>query len=340
MKIETTTGVLHAGLASRSRTDKAASTRLERAAKLRVGSGAVRPALWRGRTRADPSGAASWCRLLARAPCRQGSPFGLASQRRIAFATLEMIRFLMETTGLPFGEVVREVSAMTVFTTHTPVAAGHDRFPAALVEEHLGKIREALHLSYEDFMGLGRIYPGDPNEPFCMTVLALKMSSPRQRCLLPCMVRSRVQDEAQPLFAHTTEENVPIGHINNGVHVQRLGRAPDAPALRPPPSDRLAWGRQRHLETWIGIGDTVAESPSSGRRGRSSESQRLINFRYGTGWLSLKRRLRTRLRHRPGNAGPGFKCTYDRLRPAVRHLQTLGPHLAGRRTADRAGQLE
>ena len=87
----------------------------------------------------------------------------------------------MESGSHPFGEVVRDVSAMTVFTTHTPVAAGHDRFPAQLVEEHLGKIREALHLSYEDFMGLGRVYPGDPNEPFCMTVLALRAVTLCQR---------------------------------------------------------------------------------------------------------------------------------------------------------------
>ena len=59
---------------------------------------------------------------------------------------------------------------------HDVVAAGHDRFPAAVVEEHLGKIRDALHLSYEDFMGLGRVYPADANELFCMTVLALKLS--------------------------------------------------------------------------------------------------------------------------------------------------------------------
>ena len=71
--------------------------------------------------------------------------------------------------------------AMTVFTTHTPVAAGHDRFPPPLVEEHLGTLREALHLSYDDFMGLGRVHPGDPNEPFCMTVLALKLVAARQR---------------------------------------------------------------------------------------------------------------------------------------------------------------
>src|SRR5262249_48913832 len=93
-----------------------------------------------------------------------------------AFATLEMTRSMMEASGLPFSEVVRDISGMTVFTTHTPVAAGHDRFPAPLVEEHLGKIREALHLSYEDFQGLGRVYPADHSEPFCMTVLALKLS--------------------------------------------------------------------------------------------------------------------------------------------------------------------
>ena len=119
---------------------------------------------------------------------------------------------------MPFGEVVRDVSAMTVFTTHTPVAAGHDRFPAPLVEEHLGKIREALHLSYEDFMGLGRVYPGDPNEPFCMTVLALKLS--RYANGVSALHGTVSRRMWQPLFVNTAEENVPIGHITNGVHVQ------------------------------------------------------------------------------------------------------------------------
>ena len=82
----------------------------------------------------------------------------------------------MEATASRSARRSRDVAQMTVFTTHTPVAAGHDRFPAALVEEHLGKIREAIHLSYDDFMGLGRVHPADPNEPFCMTVLALKLS--------------------------------------------------------------------------------------------------------------------------------------------------------------------
>jgi starch phosphorylase len=134
-----------------------------------------------------------------------------------AFAVLEMIRSKMERDGVPYGEAARDVAAMTVFTTHTPVAAGHDRFPASLVEEHLGKLRDALHLSYDDFMGHGRVYPGDTNEPFCMTVLALKLSRHANGV---SALHGRVSRQMwAPLYPHRTEEQVPIGHITNGVHV-------------------------------------------------------------------------------------------------------------------------
>jgi starch phosphorylase len=168
-----------------------------------------------------------------------------------AFATLEMIRSRMETSGFPFGEVMREVAAMTVFTTHTPVAAGHDRFPASLVEEHLGRIREAMHLSYDDFMGLGRVYSGDPNEPFCMTVLALRLS--RHANGVSALHGTVSRRMWQPLYVNTAEENVPIGHITNGIHVQSWV-APQMHLL----FDRnlgTDWPKQqRHPETWVGIG--------------------------------------------------------------------------------------
>ncbi len=167
-----------------------------------------------------------------------------------AFATLEMIRLQVEATGLPFGEVVRDVSAMTVFTTHTPVAAGHDRFPAPLVEEHLVKVREALHLSYDDFMGLGRVYPSDHNEPFCMTVLALKLSQHANGVsALHGMVSRRMW---QPLFPGRSEQEVPIGHITNGVHVQSWV----APQLHLVFDRHLGtdWPKkQRHPETWEAV---------------------------------------------------------------------------------------
>jgi len=68
---------------------------------------------------------------------------------------------------------------MTVFTTHTPVPAGHDRFDADLIERNLGPLREDLGLSPQDLMSLGRVEPGDQRETFCMTVLGLKMAQYR-----------------------------------------------------------------------------------------------------------------------------------------------------------------
>ena len=173
-----------------------------------------------------------------------------------AFAGLEMIRQEMELSAVPFGEAVRNVAAMTVFTTHTPVAAGHDRFPAGLVEEHLGKIREKLHLSYDDFLGLGRVNTGDGNEPFCMTVLALKLSRHANGVsALHGQVSRRMW---QPLYPNKAEEEVPIGHITNGVHLLSWV-APQMQLLY----DRhlgTEWSkRQRNPDAWEGI-DTVEDA--------------------------------------------------------------------------------
>jgi starch phosphorylase len=167
-----------------------------------------------------------------------------------AFATLEMVRAEMEANAVPFGEAVRDIAAMTVFTTHTPVAAGHDRFPAALVEEHLGKLREALHLSIDDFMGLGRIHPADLSEPFCMTVLALKLS---RRANGVSALHGQVSRRMwHPLYLNRPEEEVPIGHITNGVHVPSWV-APQMHQLL----DRhlgVDWPkRQRYPDTWAGV---------------------------------------------------------------------------------------
>jgi starch phosphorylase len=167
-----------------------------------------------------------------------------------AFAGLEMIRTEMEESAVPFGEAVRNVAAMTVFTTHTPVAAGHDRFPASLVEEHLGKVRQSLHLSFDDFMGLGRVHPTDLNEPFCMTVLALKLS--RHANGVSALHGTVSRRMWQPLYPQKTEDEVPIGHITNGVHLPSWV-APQMQLL----FDRhlgTDWAkRQRHPQTWEGV---------------------------------------------------------------------------------------
>ena len=91
------------------------------------------------------------------------------------FAVLEAIHMRMEEEGISFDAAVPRVSREVVFTTHTPVPAGHDRFHADLIEEHLGSLREAMGLSQESLMGLGREDTNNQHETFCMTVLGLRL---------------------------------------------------------------------------------------------------------------------------------------------------------------------
>ena len=134
-----------------------------------------------------------------------------------AFAILEEVRRVMEADGIAFDNALRRVAIYTVFTTHTPVPAGHDRFSAELVEEHLGVFREKLNLSHEKFMALGRVQPEDANELFCMTVLALKGS--RHANGVSALHSDVSRRMWQSLWPNRPEAEVPIGHITNGVHV-------------------------------------------------------------------------------------------------------------------------
>ena len=134
-----------------------------------------------------------------------------------AFAGLEMIRQRMKTEGLGFQEAMRRVTNQTVFTTHTPVPAGHDRFSAELLEEHLGPLRDELGISHDTLMGLGRVSVHNVAEDFCMTVLALKNS--RKANAVSSLHGEVSRAMWTGLYPNKTEDEVPIGHITNGVHV-------------------------------------------------------------------------------------------------------------------------
>jgi starch phosphorylase len=139
-----------------------------------------------------------------------------------------------------------------VFTTHTPVEAGHDRFSPALVEEHLGILRGKLGLSHDDFMALGRVDPSNKGEPFCMTVLALKNS---RRANAVSAIHSDISRRMwHGLWPHHTEVEVPIGHITNGVHVLSWL----APQMKQLFETRLAhdWPtRMGHPDVWEHVAD-------------------------------------------------------------------------------------
>ncbi len=134
-----------------------------------------------------------------------------------SFAPLEVIRLRMEEDGLSFDEALRTVAQHTVFTTHTPVPAGHDRFDGGLIEEHLGPLRESLGISYDQLMGLGRVEPQNHSESFCMTVLGLKMS--RKANAVSSLHGHVTRRMWSHLWPWRVEEEIPIGHITNGVHV-------------------------------------------------------------------------------------------------------------------------
>ena len=134
-----------------------------------------------------------------------------------AFAILETARRELESDGVDAQEALRRVRARTVFTTHTPVEAGHDRFDIGRTEQVIGPLRDRLGLSPHDLMALGRVNPDDPNEPFCMTVLGLKSA---WKSNAVSALHGRITRRMwRGLWRDRVESEIPIGHTTNGVHL-------------------------------------------------------------------------------------------------------------------------
>ena len=133
------------------------------------------------------------------------------------FVVLEAIRSRMEEEGIGFHQAMPRVAREVVFTTHTPVPAGHDRFHPGLIEEHLGPLRERMGLSHDALLSLGRVNTTNYDEEFCMTVLGLRVS---RRANAVSALHGEVSREMWTgLYPGRPEDTVPIGHITNGVHV-------------------------------------------------------------------------------------------------------------------------
>ena len=133
-----------------------------------------------------------------------------------AFLALERARRLMEQHGMSFSEAREAASAGLVFTTHTPVPAGHDYFPGPLMDRYFGDYMRKLGLSRFEFLGLGRQNPGNDSEDFCMTVLALRMAGTSNGVSALHGKVSRNMWKA--IWPGVPEDEVPIGHVTNGIH--------------------------------------------------------------------------------------------------------------------------
>jgi len=140
-----------------------------------------------------------------------------------AFLALELMRKLIaEEAG--FDDALAAVKQQCLFTTHTPVPAGHDRFSRELMDYAARHFYGQLGVSADELMALGRVNPDDTNEPFCMTVLALKAARAANGV---SELHGQVSREMwHSLFPEGTIDEVPIGHVTNGIHLAGWMKGP------------------------------------------------------------------------------------------------------------------
>jgi len=164
-----------------------------------------------------------------------------------AFAVLERARSFMEESGQPFDVALAATRAGNLFTTHTPVAAGFDRFSTSLMERFLTRYAQTrLGIEVKDLLALGRIDPHDSNEPFNMAYLAIRGSGAANGVSrLHGAVSRRI---FQCLFPRWPEAEVPVEHVTNGVHTPTWDSAA---------ADSL-WTERCGQERWRGTMENVA----------------------------------------------------------------------------------
>ena len=186
--------------------------------------------------------------------CRLLTALGLQPQvyhlneGHAAFAVLERARHCMHETGQPFAVALAITRAGNLFTTHTAVTAGFDRFAPVLIEQYLGKYAEQeLGISLFDLLALGRQNPYDPQESFNMAYLAIRGSGAVNGV-------SRLHGQVsrhlfEPLFPHWPLAEVPVGSVTNGVHVPTWDSAP---------ADNI-WTQACGKDRWLGTTDTLEQ---------------------------------------------------------------------------------
>ncbi len=133
-----------------------------------------------------------------------------------AFLGIERIRLLMREAKLSFAEAWQAVWSSCIFTTHTPVPAGNERFSPSLMEKYFRPVCQELGMVWKDFLALGREDPNNDGEEFCLTVLALKLSAYNNGV-------SKLHGEVsrhmwRRIWPSLPLDEIPISHVTNGVH--------------------------------------------------------------------------------------------------------------------------
>jgi len=188
-----------------------------------------------------------------------------------AFAVLERARNFMEDNAQPFEVALAATRVGNLFTTHTAVAAGFDLFAPALIEQYLGRYAQRLGITLDDLLALGRQNLGDSSEPFNMAYLAIRGSGQVNGV-------SRLHGKVSrhiflPLFPRWPEDEVPVGHVTNGVHMPTWDSAA---------ADALwteAGGKDRWLGTAEGLDQDIRRvSDTSLWQFRNAMSKALVEY--------------------------------------------------------------
>ncbi|OHE64633.1 MAG: alpha-glucan phosphorylase [Treponema sp. GWB1_62_6] len=170
-----------------------------------------------------------------------------------AFLGLERIREKMDELGFTFAEAREALWPTNIFTTHTPVPAGNERFPIDLMEKYFRSEAQTLGLPWKEFLGLGRENPDNDHETFCMTVLALRFSAYSNGVSRLHGIVSR--EMWKGLWPQLPKDEIPIGSITNGVHprtwvsnnmVELLDRY-FGPRFQDEPTDLAIWDRMDRI---------------------------------------------------------------------------------------------
>ncbi|MFB6230217.1 MAG: alpha-glucan family phosphorylase [Salinibacter sp.] len=193
-----------------------------------------------------------------------------ANEGHCAFLMLELLRERL-ANGNDRARAENWVQNRCVFTTHTPVMAGHDHFEPALFTEAMAGFRDGIGLSDGDLLRYGRVHPDDPDEAFTMTILGLKLSRAANGVseLNGHVARQQWAD----LYPDRPVDEVPIGAITNGVHLPTWTAGPARDFL----SDHLddSFTERHDPETWAGLADVNDETLWAYR---CSLRERLLHF--------------------------------------------------------------
>ena len=189
-----------------------------------------------------------------------------------AFMALERNRMLIQEKGSSYWEAQEATASGNLFTTHTPVPAGFDVFPAEMLQRYFTAYIGQLGLSFDEFIGLGRVRPTDGGEQFNMAVLALRHA---HQCNGVSKLHGKVTRRmVQTAYAGFPEDEVPVQHVTNGIHARSFTSQDMIEVF-----DRYLGGRWSQDGADPGLWNRVMDIPDEALwRVRERRREQLITF--------------------------------------------------------------